>query len=336
MERARELAQPFISLYVLSHGLPLLVLLILIIYALVFRRKRRSIKTEPFMVAFIWFLLVIGLNLLRSVFQFWWPAVYGYALFDIIVIGVSFYTFHTFVDFTPVAKRYLTPADIKDMRIQQHQAYFYNQMQIQSIWITHDDIENITRGIATELNDGNGEKLAEIGQRLQRFADFGADDESEHYPLKNAVQWARRELDAEIKSRNLEILVEELPVLTCFPNQIKWLFKEILTNVIKHNKEEEPLVVVFAEEMLHDWLIIFEDNGEGIRYKDQIRLFNLFKLNEDKRIDLTQGMGLAMCRKIMRIHRGHIWIDSGYYSGVTLNVSIPKHLILNPRDIPEY
>lgn len=336
MERARELAQAFISFYVLSHALPLLLLLILIIYALVFRRKRRSIKVEPFMVAFIWLLVLMGFNQLRSVFQFWWPAVYGYALFDLIMIGMCFYTFHTFVDFTAVAKRYLTPADIKEMRRHHHQAYFYGQMHIQSTWVTHDDIENFTRGIAMEINDGKPDRLSEISGRLQRFTDFGADDESERYPLNKAVKWARAELATEIRSRNLEILVEELPTLTCFPNQIKWLFKEILLNVIKHNKEEQPCVVVFAEEMVHDWLIIFEDNGEGMRYTDQIRLFNLFKLDEDKRIDLTQGMGLAMCRKIMRIHRGHIWIDSGYYAGVSINLSIPKRLILNPRDIPEY
>lgn len=288
------------------------------------------------MTALIWFLFLMGFNQFRAVLQLWWPSVYGYALFDLLLIGVTFYTFNTFLNFLPVAKKYLTPDDLKHLRKQHHHSYFYSQMQIQSIWVTHNDIENLTRGIALEIKDGKNERLIEISRRLQYFADFGADHFSQPYQLRKAMDWAIDELHSEIESRNLEVLIEDLPELNCYPDQIQWLFKEILTNVLKHNQEENPCVVVFAEELMHDWLIIFEDNGEGIRYKDQINLFNLFNLKDNERIDLSQGMGLALCRKIMRIHRGHIWIDSGYYSGFSINISIPKQLILKPREIPEY
>ena len=336
MERARELAQTFLSFYILSHALPGILILILIIYSLWYVRKRPSIKVEPFIIGFICLLFLMGFNLFRDIIQLWSPAVYGFALVDLLTICAVFYTFYTFLDFVPVARKYLTPADVANIRSEHHQAFLYNQLHIQSNWLNHTDMEVITMGLAREIDDGDRDRLRQISQRLHKFAEFGTGELAEQYSLADALEWAKEALASEISSVNLEIHDEELPSVSCYPNQMNWLFREIISNVLKHNKEDNPSLSIFSEELLHDWLITFEDNGEGIIYRDQDQIFNLFRMDQNERIDLNKGMGLALCRKIMRIHRGHIWMESDYYAGVTIYLSIPKQLVLKPRKMPEY
>ena len=336
IQRTKELVEIFTASYFLSHTLPAAIILVLIIYGIVYLRKRRSINVEPFMIAMACLLLLMAFNLVRDVIQLFVPAVYGFALVDLITIGVTVYTFYTFLNFVKVARQYRTPLQIDLLTKEKLEATLISQLHVHSAWVTHEDLDNLTLGLAKEIRKGDNDKLGEISRRLEAFADFGRDQLSENYPLEKAFQKAKDDLSAEIEARNLEVLNEELPVVSCYPEQMEYLFRELISNVIKHNDEAEPTLVVYVEEQPEDWILILEDNGEGIILRDRAQLFNLFRLDDENNIDLRQGMGLALCRKVMRNHRGHIWMESDYFAGVTIYLAIPKELILNPRYIPEY
>ena len=71
------------------------------------------------------------------------------------------------------------------------------------------------------------------------------------------------------------------------------------------------------------------DNGIGIPAQDQERVFGLFdKLNSD--VEGT-GIGLALIKRIIEVHGGKIWVESGGSGkGSTFCFTIPDGRKENP------
>ena len=69
--------------------------------------------------------------------------------------------------------------------------------------------------------------------------------------------------------------------------------------------------------------ITVKDNGIGIdpQYADQI--FDVFKRLHPRDIYPGSGIGLALCRRIVSNHDGHIYIESGANQGTTCHVLLP-------------
>ncbi len=70
------------------------------------------------------------------------------------------------------------------------------------------------------------------------------------------------------------------------------------------------------------------DNGIGIPEKDLGKIFSGFyhsgyKLSYEYK---GPGLGLAVSRKIIESHGGHIWAESEVGKGSTFYFTIPKHM----------
>ena len=65
------------------------------------------------------------------------------------------------------------------------------------------------------------------------------------------------------------------------------------------------------------------DNGIGIppEYADQI--FTIFKRLHNKTEYDGTGIGLALSKKIVEYHGGHIWLDTSETPGTTFCISLP-------------
>ena len=62
-----------------------------------------------------------------------------------------------------------------------------------------------------------------------------------------------------------------------------------------------------------DWIqISVQDNGIGIKPEDQERIFSIFEQvdTSTKRLFGGTGLGLAMSRKLVELHKGKIWVES--------------------------
>ena len=61
--------------------------------------------------------------------------------------------------------------------------------------------------------------------------------------------------------------------------------------------------------------MIVEDNGMGIAEQFQKKIFEPFKrLHHGKTIE-GAGIGLALCKKIMALHDGDLYVDSNFKEG---------------------
>jgi signal transduction histidine kinase len=75
----------------------------------------------------------------------------------------------------------------------------------------------------------------------------------------------------------------------------------------------------------NDSLVVeVEDNGPGIPEEDQGRLFQPYHRQLSDREHLSGlGLGLALCKYIVELHDGEIWVNSKVGKGSTFGFSIP-------------
>jgi signal transduction histidine kinase len=131
---------------------------------------------------------------------------------------------------------------------------------------------------------------------------------------------------------NLRVAIEEsqavitssnLPTATCNGSQMVQLFQNLLSNAIKFRGAETPRIRIAAEHRDSEWLFSFRDNGIGIdpHYKD--RIFQIFQRLHSRDEYEGTGIGLALCMKIVELHKGKIWMESEEGKGATFYFTLP-------------
>jgi hypothetical protein len=131
---------------------------------------------------------------------------------------------------------------------------------------------------------------------------------------------------------NLQSLVEQsravitrdpLPMVTGDAVQLTRLFQNLLVNAIKYRSEEAPRIHVGVQKTHEEWQFSVTDNGIGIEPQYAEKVFGIFKCLQPRDRTSGNGMGLAICRKIVTRHEGRIWVESELGKGSTFHVTLP-------------
>ncbi|MGC8490179.1 MAG: sensor histidine kinase [Syntrophobacteraceae bacterium] len=140
---------------------------------------------------------------------------------------------------------------------------------------------------------------------------------------------------AERKNIGLESpLLQEGPLVLADFDQLVQVFRNLLENGLRYS-EAGGKVDVFAQEQDGRVTIGVGDSGPGIPRKDQQRIFERFfrvERHRGKEAGST-GLGLAICRHILRNHGGGIWVESprqGMSSGSIFFFTLPAARDPNP------
>jgi light-regulated signal transduction histidine kinase (bacteriophytochrome) len=146
------------------------------------------------------------------------------------------------------------------------------------------------------------------------------------------------DLDEEIKTKNANIQIDDLPMLNVNPGLIKPLFQNLITNALKYCKKDISPVIKISHEvnaLLNGkskdssrekyCKILIQDNGIGFDQKYAEEIFGMFKrLHHNTEFQGT-GIGLALCKKIVEQHKGYISARSKVNEGSTFIISLPMH-----------
>ncbi len=122
--------------------------------------------------------------------------------------------------------------------------------------------------------------------------------------------------------------VGPLPAVTGDPTLLRQLFLNLVGNGLKFHREGEPPVVTIAAsgESGDDGLveITVADNGIGIEPEYAEKVFVIFQRLHARDVYEGTGIGLALSKKIVEFHGGHITLDPpGGEPGTTVRLTLP-------------
>lgn len=118
-------------------------------------------------------------------------------------------------------------------------------------------------------------------------------------------------LDEQIQQKHAIIKVENLPSLLSSSLHIQQLFQNLIENALNFSKTDEtPFIHVSASKQAGLWEFIIEDNGIGIDSKYYDKIFGVFQQLTPKCNVSGTGIGLAICKKIVGLLGGKIWVES--------------------------
>ncbi|HZS56408.1 MAG TPA: ATP-binding protein [Bryobacteraceae bacterium] len=158
---------------------------------------------------------------------------------------------------------------------------------------------------------------------LLKYSRAGNSPRRTNVSLNSVVQWAVMNVQPALRSTGGEILFHDLPTLNVDESQFVQLFQQLFANALTFRSEAPPRIQVSGQESDEGYIISVQDNGGGIEPQYLETVFMPFKRLQGKSVP-GNGLGLPICRKIVRAHGGRIWAESaGKGHGAVLKFTVP-------------
>lgn len=148
--------------------------------------------------------------------------------------------------------------------------------------------------------------------------------EFEQVDFKIIVSEVIEDLEAEINLTKAEIQVSELPAIEADKLQIRQLFQNLISNALKFCKDDAPPVIKISSSSFAKGCeeITVEDNGIGFDMKYLGHIFKPFTRLFTNNYP-GNGIGLAICQKIVARHEGMITAKSAPDKGTKFSIILP-------------
>lgn len=98
-------------------------------------------------------------------------------------------------------------------------------------------------------------------------------------------------------------------------------FKNVMENACKFSEEQECVVAITYH--AGKTIIRFQDNGIGIASEELPNIFKPFYRGINKQYASGTGIGLSLCKKIVDLHHGEIWVSSAPNTGTVFTIELP-------------
>jgi PAS domain S-box-containing protein len=135
-------------------------------------------------------------------------------------------------------------------------------------------------------------------------------------------------LELYINENEATVSHDPLPKVMVDNTQLVQVFQNLIINGIKFHNEEAPKIHISSEKKANEWVFSVRDNGIGVDPQYSEKIFEVFKRLHKKEVYQGTGIGLAICKKIVERHGGHIWVESELGKGSTFYFTLP----INPRE----
>ena len=141
--------------------------------------------------------------------------------------------------------------------------------------------------------------------------------------LQQMLEDASARIAAQAAARHIELVLElqePLPVLNADQAQLERVLDNLLDNALRHTADGGQIRLQ-ARRHGERVIISIEDNGEGIAYSQQGRIFEPFVQVGRKKGGA--GLGLALCKEIVQLHGGRIGVYSRPGQGTQFYMALP-------------
>ena len=123
-------------------------------------------------------------------------------------------------------------------------------------------------------------------------------------------------------------------LLTWFDNEIiEHIIYNLLSNAFKYISPKGTITLAVDENKIKERIIItVEDTGFGISQKDKEDIFKLFYRAEKTKHIKGKGIGLALVKDLVDLHKGEITVSSKINHGTKFTISIPSNKSAYSKD----
>lgn len=138
-----------------------------------------------------------------------------------------------------------------------------------------------------------------------------------------ALEKAVKNMTTAMRTNGAEVDHGPLPTVMADEEQLVMVFQNLISNSIKFRGDDPPRIRVEAFRQGGDWQFSVSDNGVGMDTQYADRIFEIFQRLYTQADYPGEGMGLAVCKKIIERHGGKIWVESAPGEGATFLFTIP-------------
>jgi signal transduction histidine kinase len=167
-------------------------------------------------------------------------------------------------------------------------------------------------------------RMQSLIQDLLAFSRAGRQEtELKNTNCDEVVSKALIDLQAAISESGAVINREHLPTLLANSSQLKQVFQNLIGNALKFRGAEAPVIRISAERQAADWVFSVRDNGIGISPEHAESVFTIFTRLHTRTEYAGNGIGLAICKKIIERHGGKISALPGETAGTIFRFTLP-------------
>ncbi|MEM9136840.1 MAG: histidine kinase, partial [Cyanobacteria bacterium P01_F01_bin.42] len=134
------------------------------------------------------------------------------------------------------------------------------------------------------------------------------------------------DIRASLKQKSLELSTDipnDIPEVHADPDQIRQVLMNLFDNAMKYTDIGGKIKLTILHRTTQKVQVCICDDGLGIPLEKQATIFeDSVRLKRDEQKD-GYGIGLALCRRIVRAHYGQIWVDSKPNEGSCFNFTLP-------------
>ena len=193
--------------------------------------------------------------------------------------------------------------------------------------------------IAKQLSDRSVthlNKIAHSANRMQCIIEgllaYSTIDKStqpvEKIFLNDLLENIKTDLELVIKEKDAFLIISDLPEIQGAPILIHQLFYNLIQNALKFTKaNQSPRVIITSAikniDSVESVEISFKDNGIGLNPIDAEKIFAAFERLHSKNEYEGNGIGLALCQKIINRHNGTIMAKGEKENGAEFIVTLP-------------
>lgn len=197
--------------------------------------------------------------------------------------------------------------------------------------------EKYLKTIYTKAND-----MAVLVDELSLYTKLDTDTIPYNFRKVNLHQYFTdciSELMLDLEVQNIDIgyfnYADHKLTIMMDAEQMKRVINNIIGNSVKYMDKKPGIINIRIRENEDMVEIQIEDNGKGIKEKDQTRIFDRFYREDSSRNSSTggSGLGLAIAKKIVADHGGEISATSKEGMGTTICISLKKEMTVDEQNI---
>lgn len=190
--------------------------------------------------------------------------------------------------------------------------------------------EKVVKKCSEEINKNAIRMKALIEEMLQlsKMENIKTDIEFEQISLRNILDSIIEDLSVIAKKKQVDINISGEATIMGNKKLIIMLYKNLISNAIKYNKENGSIDVNISEDSDKVYLSV-KDTGIGIAKEHLTKIFERFYRVEESRttndqVESSTGLGLSIVQKICDLHNAKIQVESILGEGTEFKIIFNK------------